>query len=140
MLDTREQFGLRVDYRLNDAHTLLARYMYGHTNNVNPLGGSNFSPAGNTAVATLQDIMGSDTWVMRSNMINVARANLNRIDAKPNVTSGLDLSSVGFKYTRHATRPRPGCRSSPSTASSPPATRSSRSRAGPTTCSASATI
>jgi len=98
VLDTREQLGLRVDYRLNDAHTLLARYMYGHTNNVNPLGGSNFSPAGNTAVATLQDIMGSDTWVMHSNMINVARANLNRIQASPNVTSGVDLTSAGFKY------------------------------------------
>ena len=98
VLDTREQFGLRADYRVNDAHTLLARYMYAHTNNVNPLGGSNFSPAGNTAVATLQDIMGSDTWVVKSNMINVARANLNRIEAKPTVTSGLDLSSVGFKY------------------------------------------
>jgi outer membrane receptor protein involved in Fe transport len=98
VLDTREQFGVRTDYKLNDAHTLLARYMYGHTNNVNPLGGSNFSPAGNTGIATLQDIMGSDTWVVRSNMINVVRANLNRIDAKPNVTSGLDLSSVGFRY------------------------------------------
>jgi outer membrane receptor protein involved in Fe transport len=98
VLDTREQLGLRVDYRVNDAHTLLGRYMYAHTNNVNPLGGSNFSPAGNTSVATLQDIMGSDTWVMRSNMINVARANLNRIQASPNVTSGVDLASAGFKY------------------------------------------
>ncbi len=96
--DTREQFGLRVDYRIDQAHTLLGRYMFAHTNNVNPLGGSNFSPAGNTAVATLQDIMGSDTWVVKSNMINVARANLNRIDAKPTVTSGADLSSLGFKY------------------------------------------
>src|SRR3954465_10726370 len=87
VLDTREQCGLRGDYRLNDAHTLLARYMYAHTDNVNPLGGSNFSPAGNTAVATLQDIMGSDTWIMRSNMINVLRANVNRIDARPPVTS-----------------------------------------------------
>ena len=32
--------------------------MIGHTRNVNPLGGSNFSPAGNTAIATLQDVMG----------------------------------------------------------------------------------
>ena len=99
VLDTREQFGLRVDHKMSDGHTLLARYMYGHTNNVNPLGGSNFSPAGNTAVATLQDVMGSDTWVARSNVVNVARANLNRIDAKPNVTSGLDLSSLGFRYS-----------------------------------------
>jgi len=96
--DTREQFGLRVDYRLNQSHTLLGRYMFGHTNNVNPLGGSNFSPAGNTAIATLQDVMGSDTWVVKSNMINVVRANLNRIDAKPTVTSGADLSSLGFRY------------------------------------------
>ena len=43
-------------------------------NNVNPLGGSNFSPAGNTAIATLQDVMGSDTWMVKPNMINVARA------------------------------------------------------------------
>jgi len=99
VLDTREQFGLRGDYRLNDAHTLLARYMFAHTNNVNPLGGSNFSPAGNTADATLQDIMGSDTWIVKSSMINVVRANLNRISAKPNVTSGLDLKSLGFQYS-----------------------------------------
>jgi len=99
VLDTREQFGLRGDYRLNDAHTLLARYMFAHTNNVNPLGGSNFSPAGNTADATLQDIMGSDTWIVKSSMINVLRANLNRISAKPNVTSGLDLKSLGFQYS-----------------------------------------
>jgi outer membrane receptor protein involved in Fe transport len=99
VLDTREQFGLRGDYRLSDAHTLLARYMFAHTNNVNPLGGSNFSPAGNTADATLQDIMGSDTWIVKSSMINVVRANLNRISAKPNVTSGLDLKSLGFQYS-----------------------------------------
>src|SRR3954454_19820692 len=99
VLDTREQFGLRTDYKLNAAHTRLARYMYAHTNNVNPLGGSNFSPAGNTADATLQDIMGSDTWIVKSSMINVLRANLNRISAKPNVTSGLDLKSLGFQYS-----------------------------------------
>ena len=135
MLDTRDQFGLRGDYRLNDAHTLLARYMFAHTNNVNPLGGSNFSPAGNTADATLQDIMGSDTWIVRSSMINVVRANLNKIGAKPNVTSGLDLKSLGFQYPARTPRRR-GCRSSRSTGSSPWATPSSRSRRGPTTSSA----
>ncbi len=96
--DTREQFGTRIDFRVSDQHSILGRYLVGHTNNVNPLGGSNFSPAGNTAVATLQDIMGSDTWVIRSNMINVARANLNRITAQPNVTSGLNLQDLGFRY------------------------------------------
>src|SRR6185295_559128 len=97
--DTRQQFGTRVDMRVNDRHTLLARYIVGHTNNVNPLGGSNFSPAGNTSVATLQDLMGSDTWLIRSNMINVARASMNRIDAKPTVTSGLDLRDLGWQMT-----------------------------------------
>ncbi len=92
--DTREQFGTRFDFHLTDAHSLLARYIVGHTNNVNPLGGSNFSPAGNTSIATLQDVMGSDTWIVRSNMINVARASMNRIDAKPTVTSGLPLSTI----------------------------------------------
>jgi hypothetical protein len=97
--DTRQQFGTRMDFHLNDAHTLLARYMIAHTNNVNPLGGSNFSPAGNTAVATLQDVMGSDTWMIRPNMINVVRASMNRISANPTVTSGLNLRDLGFNIT-----------------------------------------
>ena len=74
---------------------MLGRYIVGHTNNVNPLGGSNFSPAGNISVATLQDLMGSDTWIVKPNMINVARMSLNRISAKPTVTSGLPMSTSG---------------------------------------------
>jgi len=97
--DRRTQVGTRFDFRLNEQHTVLARYIFGHTNNVNPLGGSNFSPAGNTAVATLQDLMGSDTWLIRANMINVARASMNRIDAKPTVTSGLNVRDLGFNIT-----------------------------------------
>ena len=97
--DNRNQFGDRVDYRINDRHTLFGRYLYGHTNAVNPLGGSNFSPKGNTAIARVQDVMGSDTFTIRPNMINVARVGVNRIDAKPTVTSGLSLSSLGLQYT-----------------------------------------
>jgi len=97
--DTRQQFGTRVDLHLNDAHTLLARYIVGHTNNVNPLGGSNFSPAGNTSIATLQDVMASDTWSIRPTMINVLRGSVNRISAKPTVTSGLNLRDLGFNIT-----------------------------------------
>ena len=96
--DRRHQFGDRVDYRINDRHTLFGRYLYGHTNSFNPLGGSNFSPKGNTAIARVQDVMGSDTFTIRPNMINVARMGVNRIDAKPTVTSGLSLSSLGFQY------------------------------------------
>jgi hypothetical protein len=47
----------------------------------------------------LQDLMGSDTWLIRANMINVARGSMNRIDAKPTVTSGLDLRDLGFNIT-----------------------------------------
>jgi hypothetical protein len=97
--DTRQQFGTRLDYQLNAKHSLLGRYMIGHTRNFNPLGGSNFSPAGNTAVATLQDVMGSDTWMLKPTMINVARASMNRISAKPTVTSGLNLKDLGFTMT-----------------------------------------
>jgi hypothetical protein len=97
--DRRQQFGTRLDYQLNEKHTLLGRYMIGHTRNVNPLGGSNFSPAGNTSIATLQDAMGSDTWMLKPTMINVARASMNRISAKPTVTSGLNLRDLGFNMT-----------------------------------------
>lgn len=97
--DTREQVGARLDYQVNEKHTLLGRYMFGHTRNVNPLGGSNFSPAGNTSIATLQDVMGSDTWMLKPTMINVARASMNRISAKPTVTSGLNLKDLGFNIT-----------------------------------------
>jgi hypothetical protein len=97
--DRRQQFGTRLDYQLNERHSLLGRYMIGHTRNVNPLGGSNFSPAGNRSIATLQDIMGSDTWMLKPTMINVARASMNRISAKPTVTSGLDLKDLGFNIT-----------------------------------------
>ena len=65
----------------------------------NPLGGSNFSPKGNTAIARVQDVMVSDTWTIRPTIINVARFGVNRIDAKPTVTSGLSLSSLGFQYS-----------------------------------------
>jgi hypothetical protein len=97
--DRRQQFGTRLDYQLNEKHSLLGRYMIGHTRNVNPLGASNFSPAGNTAIATLQDVMASDTWMLKPTMINVARASMNRISAKPTVTSGLDLRDLGFNMT-----------------------------------------
>jgi len=97
--DTRRQFGLRVDYRLSPRHTLLARYIHGHTRAVNPLGASNFAPEENTSVATLQDVMGSDTWVLRDNAINVVRVAVNRFDSVPNVSSGLNPRDFGFAYS-----------------------------------------
>jgi hypothetical protein len=43
--------------------------------------------------------MGSDTWMIRPTMINVVRASMNRISAKPTVTSGLNLRDLGFQMT-----------------------------------------
>jgi outer membrane receptor protein involved in Fe transport len=97
--DTRHQFGLRVDYRPGTQHLLLARYIFGHTRAVNPLGLTNFAPVDNRAVATLQDVMGSDTWVLHDNTINVVRVALNRFDGTPNVSSGLDPRDFGFAFS-----------------------------------------
>ena len=96
--DKREQFGIRTDYRLNDKHSLFGRYMFAHTSAFDPLGGSNFSPAGNKAIARPQDVLFSDTWTIAPTVINVGRFGINRIGATPTVTSGLDLASLGFQY------------------------------------------
>jgi outer membrane receptor protein involved in Fe transport len=97
--DDRHQLGVRGDFRHTDNHSLLGRVLYSKTDRFDPLGGSNFSPAGNTATATLSDFMGSDTLMIRSNMINVARVAYSRIDANPNVTSGVDPRDLGWVIT-----------------------------------------
>jgi hypothetical protein len=96
--DTRHQGGLRFDYTLSAGHTLFARYIFGRTNSINPLSGSNFPPAANTSVFTTQDVTVSDSWILRNNRINVARVSMNRIDSTPTRSSGVDLRSVGFRY------------------------------------------
>jgi hypothetical protein len=98
--DDRDQFGLRFDVRQNDRHSVLGRFLYANTEAFNPLSPSGYSPAGNTAKAKLSDIMFSDTLILKSNMINVARVGYNKIDAKPNVTSGLGLSDYGWNITQ----------------------------------------
>jgi outer membrane receptor protein involved in Fe transport len=97
--DAREQFGVRFDYRPNAQHLLLGRYIFGHTRASNPIGASNFAPVDNLAVATVQDAMGSDTWVLRDNVINVVRVAVNRFGGTPNVSSGLDPRDFGFAFT-----------------------------------------
>ncbi len=86
--------------RQNDRHSVLGRFLYANTEAFNPLSPSGFSPAGNTAKAKLSDIMFSDTLILKSNMINVARVGYNHIDAKPNVTSGLGLGDYGWNITQ----------------------------------------
>ncbi|PWT83154.1 MAG: hypothetical protein C5B57_07420 [Blastocatellia bacterium] len=97
--DTRGQFGLRVDYRARANHNLLARYMFSHTRSVNPLGSSNFAPSDNASAATVSDVMGSDTWIARDNTINLLRVSVNRINAEPTRSSGLNPRDLGFAYS-----------------------------------------
>ena len=72
-----------------EAH-LLGRYMRGHTERDHARA-ARFSPSGNTAIATLQDFMG--VGHLRDQLDDDQRGarSINRISAKPTVTSGLDL-------------------------------------------------
>jgi outer membrane receptor protein involved in Fe transport len=96
-IDNRNMAGLRADLKLG-GHSLLARYMYNHTNLYGPITPSNFAPVGNRQIMTMQDAMASDTWILSSNMINVARYARQWINGKPNTTSGLDLTSAGYAF------------------------------------------
>lgn len=91
--DDRDQVGLRADYRINDGQTLFARYMLAETERLTP---KTVQPADTVATARLQDMMGSHTWIVSANKINVARASFNRIYANPAVTSGLKNSDYGI--------------------------------------------
>jgi hypothetical protein len=98
--DSRHQVGARGDVRLSGRHSVLGRFLFADTEQLTPLQPtSNFMPTGNTATARLSDVMFSDTFMLRSNLVNVARVSYNRIDARPNVTSGLDPRDYGWNIT-----------------------------------------
>lgn len=96
-IDNRNMWGIRADLKLG-SHALLGRYMHSHQNLFGPITPSNFAPAGNRQIMTLEDAMGSDTWVIHASMINVARYARQWIDGAPNQTSGLDLASAGYAF------------------------------------------
>jgi outer membrane receptor protein involved in Fe transport len=97
-IDNRDMWGIRADLKLGE-HAILGRYMRSHQNLFGPITPSNFAPAGNRQIMTLQDAMASDTWVISSRMINVARYARQWIDGMPNATSRVDLSSAGYAFT-----------------------------------------
>jgi outer membrane receptor protein involved in Fe transport len=96
--DNRNMYGFRGDWKLGQNHSVMGRYLYGHQNQYNPTGSTTFAPAGNHQDMKLQDAMGSDTWTISANKINVARYAWQRIDGRPGKTSGIDLSTYGFEY------------------------------------------
>jgi hypothetical protein len=91
--DDRDQAGLRLDYRLDDRHSILGRYLWSHTNRATP---RTVQAADQLAKATLQDFMVGDTYMFSARAINVARFSFNRIYANPQVTSGRENSEYGI--------------------------------------------
>jgi outer membrane receptor protein involved in Fe transport len=84
--DDRDQFGTRIDYQITGRHSVLGRYLLTKTDIRTPAA---TRPIGGVALATLQDWMLSDTFIISQNAINVARFSYNKIGANPAVTSGL---------------------------------------------------
>ncbi|MGE3959531.1 MAG: TonB-dependent receptor [Vicinamibacterales bacterium] len=91
--DTRDQVGLRLDYNLSNKQSVLLRYMRAGTDRRTP---RTVNPVDQRATATLQDMMGSHTYIFSSSAINTARFSVNRIYANPQVTSGLANSAYGI--------------------------------------------
>jgi carboxypeptidase family protein/TonB-dependent receptor-like protein len=91
--DDRDSLGLRIDYQLSPANSVLARYLRTNTDRITP---PITTPSAQEAKATLQDFMTSDTQLFGSHAINVARFASNRIFANPAVTSGLENSDFGI--------------------------------------------
>jgi hypothetical protein len=91
--DNRDSTGARIDIQVSPRHALLGRYLLAMTDTVTP---AITAAIGNTARATLSDYMGSDTFIVSPNAINVARFSYNRIDARPASTSGLRNEDFGI--------------------------------------------
>ncbi len=91
--DTRNQAGGRLDYRMSDKHSALARFLWSQTRRATP---RTVRPSDDLSLAKLWDVMVSDTYMFSANAINQARFSINKIDAQPAVTSGLTNSSYGI--------------------------------------------
>jgi outer membrane receptor protein involved in Fe transport len=91
--DDRDQFGARLDYHVTPSNTFLGRYIRSTTERIEP---PTTRPIGTTSLATLQDVMISNTHIFSNAAINVARVSYNRISANPAVTSGIQNSAYGI--------------------------------------------
>jgi hypothetical protein len=95
--DRRHQFGIRLDGQINPGGTLFVRYLFSDGSLRNPLGGSDFSPAGQNSESRLQDLMLSHTQLFGPSLIHVGRVSFNRIFARPQTTSGIAAADLGFE-------------------------------------------
>ena len=102
VVDRRHQAGGRLDFQANMDRKVMGRVLLARTEQLNPLGPANFSPAGNVARADLLDALVAHTWLIGSSVFNELRVSTNRIDARPTVTSGLDPRDLGFAIVPEA--------------------------------------
>jgi len=93
--DVRDMVGGRLDYQLSEKQSMLFRYMRSQTDRTTP---RVIAAVDQQAVATLQDGLVSHNYVLRSNLITQTRASINRIDANPAVTSGLNPRDFGINF------------------------------------------
>ena len=93
--DDRDQFGLRLDYHLDESNMFLFRWLRSKVTQFNPLA-TDFSPEGSAGENRVRDFMGSFTHIFDLNKINQFRISHNDIDAKPNTTSGTLNSEFGL--------------------------------------------
>jgi outer membrane receptor protein involved in Fe transport len=91
--DDRDQFGLRLDFRVNESSNLLGRYLFSQSDREIP---PVVEPIGTTAASELEDFMLSYTTTINSNAFNQARLSSNQINAEPTVTSGRTNSEFGL--------------------------------------------
>ncbi|MGH9387850.1 MAG: TonB-dependent receptor domain-containing protein [Vicinamibacterales bacterium] len=91
--DDRDSGGVRFDYQVNSRQAVLGRYLRTKTQAQTP---PTTAPIGTDSRATLQDVMGSHTFIVNPRAINVARVSYNRIDANPAKTSGLSNADYGI--------------------------------------------
>ncbi|MCY3964098.1 MAG: TonB-dependent receptor [Acidobacteria bacterium] len=91
--DDRDQFGLRLDFRVADSQNVLVRALRSTSDRFEP---PTVRPIGNTAASTLEDYMVSHTATVGSNVFNQVRVMSSAIDAEPVVTSGLTNSDYGI--------------------------------------------
>ena len=91
--DDRDQFGLRLDYRMSDRQSLLLRILNNESERFEP---PTTRPIGNSAASELDDAMISHTATIGASAFNQVRLASNQIDADPTITSGITNAEYGI--------------------------------------------
>lgn len=96
--DSSDQFGLRLDHKVTAANSLFGRYSFSDGDSFNPLGGSNFSPAGSRSLFRYQNLLLADTHVFSPRTIHEASIVFHRQRNNPATWSGLKAADFGYQF------------------------------------------